>query len=335
MPSACTGDEFRLGRWQHVRGIHQGAELRSRNEALTCRVSGAACTSSNNDSASSPHACSSWEYVNATCGPALSHARLCRAFRCRNVLIVGDSTMASLWNALTVFSSHTVRASSRAPGSPLCPAAPTQAHVLCSGLCKRLAPGGVNVSFWRHDHLLSHSPLHHLSEHHVSDEHIKCDGWTGTPLQAHPTLLLSRGAHVSEYADAERTSEAFHRRRADELIERALRPHAARLGTATVYVRAHGGALHATRREVGPLAAPEVPHTTFDWNVIPMVNEATVGRLRAAHLRGVGVVDPTRALAMRQDCRENHLHVVSALYLASTWRIIQNALLALTTSEGA
>jgi hypothetical protein len=40
------------------------------------------------------------------------------------------------------------------------------------------------------------------------------------------------------------------------------------------------------------------------------------------------VVDPSRALAMRQDCRENHLHVAPSLYLATTWRMLQNALAA-------
>ena len=47
--------------------------------------------------------------------------------------------------------------------------------------------------------------------------------------------------------------------------------------------------------------------------------------------RGSGsliVVDGSRALAMRPDCRENHLHVAQSLYLATTWRMVQNALAA-------
>ena len=114
---SCLRDAFAHGRWQHVRGMTDGEALRARNERMECGPRGCA------ENASSS-ACVHWEYANASCGAALSEARLCRALRCRNAMLVGDSTMFGLWRALSIFASRT---ESR-PGVPgadyACPSTP-------------------------------------------------------------------------------------------------------------------------------------------------------------------------------------------------------------------
>ena len=73
--ASCAADEFRYGRW----------ELQAPASA---------------DAALGATTCTTYEYVNTSCGPAFSMAGLCEALRCRNLLLVGDSLMGDLYLAL-------------------------------------------------------------------------------------------------------------------------------------------------------------------------------------------------------------------------------------------
>ena len=370
---ACLADGFAYGRWQHVRGFQDGDALRARNELLECGPQ--RCTN-----ASHPGVCTSWEFANATCGPALSEARLCRALRCRSMLLVGDSTIGRLHAALAIYSGRSwLRTPPRyvAGTDFVCPSTPPQIYELCANRSTK-CPSGVNVSFWRNDHLLRVADAELNRSLPGAEAAAACDWWRNTSIRHRygDILILSRGAHVMEYTPELRSARAFHASRADELAESVLRPHLAppHRERAAVILHAHWGALHATRAEHGPLASPEPARPMWHWDLLPMISEIEVQRLRAAlpqadargraasgahtpatsiaashdhlgssssghqrhestvdggsHSSGgaLVVVDPTRALSLRQDCRDNHLHVVSALYLATTWRMVQNAL---------
>jgi hypothetical protein len=146
---SCAVDGFALGRWQHVRGIADGDKLRERNQFVECGGP-RHCAEINNGTSH----CVDWEYANATCGAALSEERLCHALNCRSMLIVGDSTMQGLFQAIKLYAHHT-EASPRWQLGAECPTAPLFTHVhLCSQLSSHTCPG-VNVSFWRNDHLLA------------------------------------------------------------------------------------------------------------------------------------------------------------------------------------
>ena len=163
-----------------------------------------------------------------------------------------------------------------------------------------------------------------------------CDRWRDPSLLArHPLLILLRGAHIMEYRSELQPRASFHAQRADALAA-ALAPHLkARRDAAVIYLRAHWGALHATRREVAPLSKPEAPRDMWHWDLIPTISDADEAGLRSALPPapnggggGLVVIDPTAALARRQDCRDNHLHLAPSVYLASTWRMLQGALVA-------
>ena len=47
--------------------------------------------------------CINWEFANSSCGHALTEARLCKALRCRNMLLVGDSTFLGLFRGLSIY----------------------------------------------------------------------------------------------------------------------------------------------------------------------------------------------------------------------------------------
>ena len=351
MASSCLGDRFAHGKWQHVRGIRDGERLHARNELLEC---GPRCNASELP-------CVSWEYGNSSCGPALNEARLCRALRCRSMLIVGDSTMGRLVSALSIYAGRSwVRTVPRyADGAYACPMTPPIIYELCANV-SAACPRGNNVSYWRNDHLLRADGLLNRSMP-GAEPAAACDWWRNESILTRygDLLLLSRGAHVMEYTQDLRASRSFHAARANELAEAVLRPHlAAQRNRVAIILHAHWGALHATRREHGPLAAPEAPRPMWHWDLMPMISHVEVETLRRAlpqaaanglaaapnasphqdhrdeHEGRAGgtliAVDPTRALSQRQDCRDNHLHVVSALYLASTWRMVQNALAALS-----
>ena len=76
-----------------------------------------------------------------------------------------------------------------------------------------------------------------------------------------------------------------------------------------------------------PLDEPPPPALNHSWHLIPLINEVTASRLRARlDHKSLIVLDPTRAISMRADCRNDALHLNPELLLASTWRMVQNAL---------
>ena len=300
--SSCIDDAFQHGHWLHVQGIHDGSTLLSRNEQLGSL------------------GCSHWEYANSSCGPAMSETRLCRALRCQSVLMVGDSTFSRLFAALIPFGKPLPSMSQEM----LCPIAEAgakravmrQARTICTAECPH---GGINVSYWRHNHLLAEGLQLSSVEKHES-----CDAWLDQHiLAAHPILIISSGAHLMAYDEAtQRRNASWHAARAD-----ALANHLQQATTGKViFVHAHWGAKHWSATEATPISAPERPHPSFGWDLLPMVSTALATRLRQRLGDRLLVIDPTRALAQRPDCRESHMHVRSEVYLASTWRMLQNAL---------
>ena len=332
MAASCLADGYAYGRWQHVRGIKDGESLRERNELMECGPK--RCT----NASSSP--CINWEFANSSCGHALTEARLCKALRCRNMLLVGDSTFLGLFRGLSIYAERQWQSGvmTNSAACPLTPQSMGRGHNY--GLCG----GCVNVSFWRHDHLLQAPGVLNSSRPEL-EQAAACDGWKAPNVLAqYPLLVLSRGAHVMEYLPELRPTRQFHAGRADALAE-VLRPHLhANPANAVVYVKAHWGIVHSKRSEASaPLSKPEQPRDVFRWDLMPLISAVDVEHLQRAlpeaaaaglhHHDGGGsgaliVVDPTKAIAMRHDCRDNHLHVVPSVYLASTWRMIMNALAA-------
>jgi len=100
----------------------------------------------------------------------------------------------------------------------------------------------------------------------------------------------------------------------------------------------HAASHHAPRRapllgsdaygDASRASGPQVaPASLFSWDLIPMINQKTVEVLRRARLDAV-FIDPTLALAQRHGCRNDYLHFKNTIFLASTWRMIQNGLAA-------
>ena len=347
----CAADDYRFGRWQsgtlHAR---ERATLEARDRAVDCFLCPRNCRAtskpgshrfygSHHSCAFNRTRCTAWEYQNATCGPPFSPELLCRAFGCRNVLLVGDSTVGSLHQALAPWRNGVQWAPSMANGSASCPAAGASAarehFVMCENVTSA-CPKGVTVSYWRHDHL----DVRSVALDGRSNRGSNCDGWWDFTPEHYQLALLSRGAHLNEYGER-KGDPAFHAKRAHELADVLLRAGGERAGVGrtgagaraltAVYVLAHWGMTDFVSDELKPLPAPAPASANYSWDLIPRLNAITAEtlkrRLGGAAAPELVVVDPTRALASRRDCRSDPLHVRRELYLASTWRMVQNALL--------
>lgn len=188
-----------------------------------------------------------------------------------------------------------------------------------------------------------------LPQHSVPSAHT--DGVARCALQV---VILSRGAHLLEYGLDEVYSRHFHVERANglaEVLQRVISPHHAEAhtklhtepeadgspssnsvpvpdaGATVVYVHAHWGASPWSHAPAEPLQEPPHPPSNFSWDGVPLINSVTMAQLRQRlPSRKLIFVDPTRAISMRSDCRMDPLHVNPEIYLASTWRMVQNAL---------
>ena len=339
--SPCLADEFRFGRWQathHLSREHRAivAEREaSIGRALGCeginiavnrslprtgRLRAAFELSAMRCAARAARVCTQFEYVNATCGAPFSMRQLCDSLRCRGLLLVGDSTMGVLFLSLMLLG---VDARYQFPPDlASCPSdgssAIRETITICAGHTTQ-CPRGVNVSYWRHDHLhlgAGHEP-HALAR--FAHNGSNCDGWASW-LGDSTVGVLSRGAHLNEYPDALKASADFHIARADELAG-LLR------GKTVVYLRAHWGHAQPVVHPGRPLDDAPPPASNYSWALIPMINEVTAARLRARlYPRSLVLIDPTRAISMRADCRNDALHLNPEVHLSSTWRMLQSAL---------
>lgn len=107
---------------------------------------------------------------------------------------------------------------------------------LCHGM--RGCSHGVNMSFWRSDHL---QPIP-ASQGHVGHIGSNCPGWDSARyLASFGVVLLSRGAHVNDYELSLRGKRAFHEARAIALAQQ-LAPFIR--DTTFVFIKAHWGAFN-------------------------------------------------------------------------------------------
>ena len=279
--------------------------------------------------------------------------RFCESLHCRHVLMVGDSTMGVAFQAITSHlgawddryedvSWHAGKECSderRCDISRTCPPADQPAIRESFTLCANrsaLCPRGINISYWRHDHLQTVGSRASFA-HNASN----CDGWErllengrGGSHEAAPRYdlaIISRGAHLNEYEGDLKASKSFHSERADSLGRLLRKPQAD--GATIVYLKATWGHPEPSTQPGRPLDDPPEPALNHSWHLIPLINEVTASRLLRARLdhKSLIVLDPTRAISMRADCRNDALHLHPDLLLGSTWRLVQNALRSLHT----
>ena len=148
-------------------------------------------------------------------------------------------------------------------------------------------------------------------------------------LEEEPQLLvLSRGAHTQGYYGVHgqdmRANAPWHAWRARTLAQR-LRNRT--LGI--VFIKPHWGTLHSfnhanfslrKRSEIPNVPAGPVA-TNYSWNLIPMIGRVTADELR----QGLApdellVLDTTRALELRPDCRYDYLHIRPEVLVGSVLR---------------
>lgn len=280
--------------------------------------------------------CGRYRYVNTSCGPDFTVRRLCDVLRCRNVLLVGDSITRLLHLALQSSHSESSEASWANHLSRHCPINASQGFRMCSS---SLCPTGLQVDYLRSDHLHSMGHAPHNCEH-----------WPELlSRRRYQVLILGTGHHLLKY-----TNISGRDRRADPVwyLERAkrlaaiLQPwYSTDNDTQAVFVRPQWGTKTFSNKPGKPLAEPlggppgGVPglnesfgwsslyiDDAFSWPIIPMIGALTASVLREE--LGIPSVDPTRAFAMRQDCRVDPLHSTVDLFIKSTWWMLLNTLVA-------
>jgi len=374
---ACLADEYRHGLW--VEPSLDAGRQPIRQQIYTARQNSTTQLPWRERRIAERESCVRYEYANSSCGPTFSIERLCRTLACRSTLLVGDSTTHSLFSALRFIptvSRHWDGFVNKSACPPSDAPSPRETLEVCGGIDPR-CPSGINISFWRNDHLQSMPGGAHFG----SDPGSNCDGWSDTRfLASFGVLVLSRGAHLNEYG-AQKPNSTFHAERAHALAS-LLRPRVQAGRLALVWIRAYWGEVNVTQQEESRdrpepqpepqlqsqpqlqawLHAPTVPleqidhaashhaprrapllgsdaygdasrasgpqvapASLFSWDLIPMINQKTVEVLRRARLDAV-FIDPTLALAQRHGCRNDYLHFKNTIFLASTWRMIQNGL---------
>lgn len=225
-------------------------------------------------------------------------------------MMVGDSTMASLFKNMALVSSA---------GAGLLASLPQQALPL---------PCGANLTFMRSDWLADRKAY--------SCDLFECD-WRAA-LTERLTLVLSTGLHqvgdVLHPFDRVHPPNTSRAARVTELhvrMEHAADELAAFLArsavTRVLWLRAAWGVPKPLRHVEPPLATPLPPSQMYGWDQTAAVNEIYVKALRAALRPGVlRVVDPTRSLAMQPSCRRDHVHFVNGVGLVAVWPRILAAL---------
>ena len=229
---------------------------------------------------------------------------------------------------------------------------PVEYTLVCGG-CARL-------SFWRHDWLTRDT----LGRSFGKYQGTSCDGWLDEPhgMRTHDLLLLSFGAHLHDpgmvnisglphpahsantteasgrrphhHQKWEQKWEAFHTARASDLCRRLeLQRSRHRRPPKIIYMLAWWGQLDWTdtaSSKVPPPASDSAmqPDAKYSWDAIPRINEIYTKAIRTCCVDTV-IVDPTRALASRTDCRMDELHPLVPLLIASVAPMIAAAVGAL------
>jgi hypothetical protein len=312
---ACIVDEFRYGAWRPRMSVG-----RSRNGLR--------------------FVCADHEFVNETCGQPFSAARFCAALQCRSVLMVGDSVMMTLFLALNT--SYRI---------------PRMSNYYCSSVTQNLCatapggrcPGGINFTFVRNNHIIVDPSL--------DKTWAKANGEMlaqNCPIEPHlrrgmyGVVLAGSGLHMDRYSNVKghdlRADWVWHRAKARSYMK-SLRPLLQ--GTQLIWMKQHWGLLNYTAGPRPPLSEPqEMIPGNWSWNLLPGYNFIAAEAVRS-ELGSIGAmtIDPTRALAMRPDCRrtpdfwnveqqtgkgKNHhgdwVHPDGSVLRYSAWPMVQNAL---------
>ena len=293
--TGCLHDEMRYGGWQRIRN--------------------------------GPSECMNYGWVNQSCGAPFSVERLCLALNCRSMLMVGDSLMGRLFLALQ---------------DELDPQAgrmrPQFVH-LGTG-CPRIGTNSVSlrcgsdctskISYVRSDHMYRNA----TAAFGRSD--VNCQEWLTRKVLDEYKLVVATmtGVHIGEVmaANGNNAKKAIH-----DAWTRAtyVAKSFVRLGPPSLlYVKDMWGVLNYSKDFSHPLTKPPVAiDDKFSWPLVPEVNRVTSAAFQATLGSACVVIDPTLAMSLRPDCREDYLHPVPGIFGQSTWRMVVNAML--STAGGA
>ena len=285
--------------------------------------------------------CARFDYVNRTCdrGKAFSETNLCAALRCRSLYFVGDSTVRGMFLALAGELLKANDKQSVLSTVNWSRGACYEEHLrLPRPICRSepRCPRGVNVSYTRSNHLDIDQPYNFPDSNYARQCHeagragIQSVHWDRLLEEEPQLLVLSRGAHVQGYYNVQgqdmRANAPWHAWRARTLAQR-LRNRT--LGV--VFIKPHWGTLHSFNYANFSLRkSPEIPNvppgpiaTDHGWSLIPMIGRVTADELR----QGLApdellVLDTTRALELRPDCRYDNLHIRPEVLAGSVLRTL-------------
>ena len=184
---------------------------------------------------------------------------------------------------------------------------------MCVGYAQ--CPKGLNISYIRHDHLLSNR-----GKPFGADPGSSCDLWVAL-LPQYPTVVLSFGAHLKELGP-KMMDRTFHKDRTVRLA------HILEKTPRAVFVKATWGFTHFTKdetlvNEIDPANGNAPIDHQYNWQNIPAISDMMAGVLTSYN---VSIVDPTTAIRQRHDCHIDHLHTQSMLLLRSTWPMLLHVL---------
>ena len=293
--ASCLHDEMRYGGWQRIRN--------------------------------GTSECMNYGWVNQSCGEEFSVERLCSALHCRSMLLVGDSLMGRLFLALQ-----------DELDPPAAQMRPRFVH-LGTG-CPRIGTNSVSlrcgsnctskISYVRSDHMYRNETAG------FGRSEVNCQEWlTRSVLDEYRLVVATMtGAHIGEVmaTNGNNEKEAIH-----DAWTRAtyVAKSFVRLGSPILlYVKDMWGVLNYTKDFSKPLTKPPAAiDDKYSWPLVPEVNRVTSAAFQATLGSACVVIDPTLAMSLRPDCREDYLHPGPGLFGQSTWRMVVNAML--STAGGA
>ena len=330
--ASCLRDELRFGTWtvsQRGRAPGTGGECSYAPPMLHL------CSNKKERD------CSRFDYVNRTCdrGKVFSEPGLCAALRCRSLYFVGDSTVRGMFLALAGELLKANDKQSVLSTVNWSRGACYEEHLrLPRPICRSepRCPRGVNVSYTRSNHLDIDQPYNFPDSNYARQCHeagragIQSVHWDRLLEEEPQLLVLSRGAHVQGYYNVQgqdmRANAPWHAWRARTLAQR-LRNRT--LGV--VFIKPHWGTLHSFNyANLSLRKSPEIPNvppgpiaTDHGWSLIPMIGRVTADELR----QGLApdellVLDTTRALELRPDCRYDNLHIRPEVLAGSVLRTL-------------
>lgn len=292
-----------------------------------------------------PLSCESFEYTNHTCGPPLSAESLCAALDCRDLFLVGDSTVRSLAAALPASpgaSNYKHKGSSHR-----CQNNPDVIKNICVGV-HAICPRGVSMSFVRNNFLIEGDGInaqwlkHEGPGLHCPWRHFLAPNRKIRPGKDYPVrsanadgivVIMGTGAHNNAFRDVfgkdRRYDDSWHQQRATAFAGTLQSTFPAQGRDQLVWIKQHVGLLNFTRSPGLPLDDVYQPaggsrERNFSWNLLPHMYDVAAEAVKSTLGDRVLVIDTMRALMRRPDCRNDLLHLNESVLLHSLWIQIQN-----------